>query len=438
MAGYFRYELIPPGSAVLCALSGGADSMYLLCRLLEGAERGGYTVCAAHFNHNLRPTARRDEEFVRNWCAEKGVPLTVGSGDVEQRAKALGQGLEECARSMRYAFLERTAAERGCTRIATGHHAGDNAETVLMNLVRGCGLRGLTGIPEQRGNLIRPMLSLDRAEILAYLDGKGVPHMEDESNADVAYTRNKIRRLLLPLLEELNPQAVRHINETAGRLREDEALLSQEAAALLDGEGGENWFPARILAEAPRPVALYGAALLLERAGMGSGRASREGALALAGSQNPSGQIDVPGGVVRREYDRLVFQAAAPERELEEVPLREGETRWGGWRIFCEAAVCPDEPGTPESFYLAQGAYTIRPRREGDGLHPPNRCYKTIKKWMIDQKTPRRLRCRVPILARDGAAAAAGGIGVDSGALARPGEAALHIILKEEGETDDC
>ena len=105
MADGFRYDLIPPGTKVLCALSGGADSMYLLCRLLDGAEAGDYGVCAAHYNHKLRPTADRDEAFVRNWCAGKGISLTAERGDVASQAAAQGIGLEECARQMRYAFL---------------------------------------------------------------------------------------------------------------------------------------------------------------------------------------------------------------------------------------------------------------------------------------------------------------------------------------------
>jgi len=142
----FRYDLIPAGATVLCALSGGADSMYLLSRLLEG----GCAVKCAHYNHHLRETAQRDEEFVRHWCREQGVLLIVGGDDVAAHAARLGKGVEETARQMRYAFLEETAAREGCALIATGHHAGDNAETVLMNLIRGAGMKGLCGIPERR------------------------------------------------------------------------------------------------------------------------------------------------------------------------------------------------------------------------------------------------------------------------------------------------
>ncbi|MDE6590776.1 MAG: tRNA lysidine(34) synthetase TilS, partial [Oscillospiraceae bacterium] len=156
MGDGFRFELIPPGGPVLCALSGGADSMYLLCRLLEGRERYGWTVRAAHFNHGLRDTAGRDEDFVRDWCGKQNVPFYASRADVAGFVREGGLGLEEAGRILRYRFLEDTARETGCTFIATGHHAGDNAETVLMNLIRGCGLNGLVGIPERRRDRVRP------------------------------------------------------------------------------------------------------------------------------------------------------------------------------------------------------------------------------------------------------------------------------------------
>ncbi len=217
----FRFDLIPPGAGVLCALSGGADSMYLLCRLLEGREKYGWTVYAAHFNHGLRPAAQRDEDFVRDWCKRQGVPLAAGRADVPAFVRREGLSVEEGARILRYRFLAETAEAEGLALTATGHHAGDNAETVLMNLIRGCGLNGLTGIPERRGDIVRPMLNVTRREIGDYLKEHGVPHVEDESNADPAFTRNRVRLRLLPLLEELNPRAAEHICAAAacGRTR---------------------------------------------------------------------------------------------------------------------------------------------------------------------------------------------------------------------------
>jgi len=432
----FRFELIPPGSGVLCALSGGADSMYLLCRLLEGRERYGWTVQAAHLNHGLRPTAKRDEKFVRGWCEGHGVPLSVGVRDVAGQARQRGQGVEETAREFRYAFLAGAAADTGCDLIATGHHAGDNAETVLMNLIRGCGLKGLTGIPERRGNIVRPMLEVSRTDIEAYLTAHSVPHVEDETNADLAYTRNRVRRQLLPLLEELNPQAAAHIAAAARRLREDEEELARQAVPLAEQgldipEGAA--IPARVLRDAPRPLALRACALLLDRAGLGGEAVHLDAILALAAGDDPSARLDVPGGSVRRQYEAVVFSPNPEPEPPAPVPLTEGTRRWGNWIVTCAPAVCPGKAYvSPWEFYLEPGDYLIRPRREGDSLALGQRPEKTVKKLMIEGRVPAHRRAFVPVLARGKQVAALGGFGPEKSCLAAPGAPALHIILKKE------
>ncbi|MCI8916635.1 MAG: tRNA lysidine(34) synthetase TilS [Oscillospiraceae bacterium] len=438
----FRFDLIPPGGGVLCALSGGADSMYLLCRLLEGRERYGWTVYAAHFNHGLRPTAQRDEDFVRDWCKQQNVPLYTCRDNVEEYAFKHKLSVEEAGRILRYRFLEDTAWEIGRAEspvlIATGHHAGDNAETVLMNLIRGCGLKGLTGIPQRRGGIVRPMLEVSRPEIEAYLKKHSVPHMEDETNADPAYTRNKVRLRLLPLLEELNPRAAEHICAAAARLREDEALLAAQAAPLaaegLDIPGGLA-LPVRVVREAPRPLALRCCAGELDRAGLGGEAVHLEAILNLALGEDPSAQVHVPGGTVRRQYELLVF---SPEPGPDPGPpapreLVEGESRWGSWTIRCIRAECPGKAYvSPWEFYLKPDRYLIRSRREGDALKLGERPAKTVKKLMIEGHVPAAQRDCVPVLALGEQAAALGGFGPDGAHLAEPGAPALHIILKAE------
>ena len=427
MSDNFCFDLIPAGTAVLCALSGGADSMYLLSRLLEG----GVDVKCAHYNHSLRDTAGRDEDFVRRWCESRGVPLTVGRGDVSAEAARTGQGVEETARRMRYAFLTETAEREGCALIATGHHAGDQAETVLMNLIRGSGRKGLLGIPERRGNIIRPMLEISRQEIEAYLAARGIPHVEDETNGDLNYTRNRVRHELLPLLEELNPRAAEHICAAARRLKEDEEELSRqgrELAALAEDTAEGLSVPAAIFAEEPRPIALRALMELLDSADA----RHLEGVLALCAGEDPSARLDLPGCAVRRVYDRLVITS----HEEGEIPppmlLIPGEHRWGDWTITCENTLCPAKAYVSrEEFYLKPGSYLIRSRREGDRLRLGDRPHKTIKKLMIDERIPRHLRCRVPVLAGQ-EAAAAGGFGPHREALAEAGSPCLHIIMRKE------
>ena len=435
MADSFRYDLIPSGVSVLCALSGGADSMYLLCRLLEGAAEGGYTVRCAHYNHRLRDTAGRDEQFVRDWCERLGVPLTVGSGDVAGQSAALGRGIEETARDLRYAFLRETAAREGCALIATGHQAGDNAETVLMNLVRGCGLNGLAGIPERRDGLIRPMLALTRAEIEAYLTAHGVPHAEDESNGDLSYTRNKVRHRLLPLLEELNPRAAAHIAAAARRAAEDNEALERQAQELLtlcrETEGGVS-LPVSALVGAPRPIALR----VLRRLAPGAQSVHLEALLALCGSDRTSGQLDLPLGRARRSCGWLILARADPPAPPEPAPLREGVNLWGGWRITCAPALCPSKAYTaPGEFCLKPDSYLIRSRREGDEVKLGRRPEKTVKKLMIEGRVPRCERAGVPVLAGSGdTVAAVAGFGPHRDALALPGRPCLRITIRKGEE----
>ena len=435
----FRFDLIPPGAGVLCALSGGADSMYLLCRLLEGRERYGWTVRAAHLNHGLRPAARRDEDFVRDWCKRQGVPLAAGRADVPAFVRREGLSVEEGARILRYRFLAETAEAEGLALTATGHHAGDNAETVLMNLIRGCGLNGLTGIPERRGDIVRPMLNVTRREIGDYLKEHGVPHVEDETNADPAFTRNRVRLRLLPLLEELNPRAAEHICAAAARLREDEAELSRQAERI-SGQGLD--IPEGIavnvepLREAPRPIALRACGQLLDKAGLSGESVHREGMLALALGDDPSAQIDVPGGSVRRQYELLALarQTASDAEPPAPRELAEGESRWGSWIIRCIPAECPGKAYvSPREFYLRPGRYLIRPRREGDVITLGKLPSKTVKKLMIEGRVPACRRELVPVVDGGGRAAALGGFGPDLDFLAEPGKPALHIGLLPDG-----
>ncbi len=445
MGDPFRFDLIPPGTGVLCALSGGADSMYLLCRLLEGREKYGWTVYAAHFNHGLRPTAQRDEDFVRDWCERQNVSLFRCRENVGEYASQNKLSVEEAGRILRYRFLEGAAWERGSNEhpilVVTGHHAGDNAETVLMNLIRGCGLNGLVGIPERRGNIVRPMLDVTRREIEAYLEKHNVPHVEDETNAAPAYTRNRVRLELLPLLEELNPRAVEHICAAAARLREDEEELSRQATAIsragLEVPGG---LAVNVddLRQAPRPIALRACGQLLEQAGLGGQSVHREGMLALALGEDPSTQIDVPEGTARRQYGLLVLSRQEDPEPPAPKELVEGENRWGSWIIRCIRAECPGKAYvSPREFYLKPDRYLIRPRQEGDQITLGKRPAKTVKKLMIEGRVPACRRGLVPVLDASGRAAALGGFGPGREFLAQPGEPALHIILRaEENEHD--
>ena len=222
------------GETVLCAVSGGRDSVCLLHYLASLGRRRSFAVAAAHYNHLMRPTAGRDEAFVAGLCRELGVPLYVERGDVRAIARQEGWGVEEAGRRLRYDFLERTADAIGASRIATAHHLSDQAETVVLNLLRGTGPEGLAGIPPVRGRLIRPLLQTPRQEIEAYLTAHGLGHVEDETNDSMDFTRNRLRREVWPLLAQLHPAPERSIARAAAILRRENVFLDRLARSYLE------------------------------------------------------------------------------------------------------------------------------------------------------------------------------------------------------------
>ena len=215
-----RWHMLPPsGGVMLVAVSGGRDSVCLLHYLAVMPR--DFTVAAAHLNHGQRPTAGRDAAFVEELCRELDVPLTVERADVPALARERGVGLEEAGRMARYDFFRRTADRLGAQRIATAHHAADQAETVVLNLVRGTGMQGLAGIPPVRGRIVRPLLETSREEIETYLETHRLSHVEDETNRDTALRRNLLRREVMPRLAELHDGAAANICRTAELLRQE-------------------------------------------------------------------------------------------------------------------------------------------------------------------------------------------------------------------------
>ena len=411
-----EYDMLPRGGTVLCAVSGGADSMCLLHLLHTWAGEGGFRVAAAHYNHNLRGAeSDRDAAFVAEWCAGQDIPCVIGAGDVAHEARARGLGVEETARQMRYEFLRGAADAMGCGRIATAHSADDNLETLLLHLVRGAGLHGLAGIPPRRGVVVRPLLTTSRAEIVAYLEANGVAHVEDSSNTDEGYARNRIRRQVVPVLRQLNPRLTESAAETMGYLRTDNDYLNAQAAAACQNA---RWaeddlvIEARYIAQLPAAIAPRAVRRLLEMMGDGSTNCSAahlKAVVELARGDDPSAVVFLPGG----------------ETEVEGTP----------WRVRCRPVRCPDESERkPGALYLAQGALegplVLRPRQTGDAVTLPGRGgTKTLKKLFIDEKVPRRERERIPVLADGRGVAAVAGFGPEQSRTAVPGQAAYELLF---------
>lgn len=437
-----EYAMLAPGNHILCAVSGGADSVCLLHWLKGQAAEKGFTLTAAHFNHRLRGAeSDRDAAFVEKLCREWKVPCVVGTGDVSGEAQRRGAGIEETARALRYDFLEQTAAELGAGLIATAHNANDNVETMLLHLIRGSGLQGLTGIRPRRGKLIRPFLTTTRAEILAYLKEHQLSHVEDSTNADTAYARNKLRHQVIPLLEELNPALISRLSDTVGYLRADNDYLTAQAMAAVRGAEptvtGGLVLPADAIARSPDPIAVRAVSALLGRLGEHQYRSAHLlSVVDLARSGHPSGSVDLPHGITaRRAYGLLVLEPSAAESGWTPVPLNvPGETPLPqlGWKLVCRPAQAPAEPPTdPFVCYLdpsvLDGPLTVRPRETGDCITLPGRPHKSVKKLLIDAKVPRADRERLPVVADRRGPVWLGGFGPDATRLAAPDAPALEL-----------
>ncbi|MDR0897322.1 MAG: tRNA lysidine(34) synthetase TilS [Oscillospiraceae bacterium] len=231
-----EHALLLPGEKVLVAVSGGADSLALLGLLWSLREALGIAVEAAHFEHGIRGEASRaDAAFVAAFCAERGIPCHVGAGDVPALAHDWHASLEDAARRARYAFFDQTLLRIGAQKLALAHQLEDQAETLLLHLVHGAGLAGLSAMRMQRGNRIRPLLDVPRADLEAYLRSKGIAWREDETNRDAAHARNLLRQRVFPLLRQLNPRVAEAMARTAAQAAIAQDALQQGAAQALAG-----------------------------------------------------------------------------------------------------------------------------------------------------------------------------------------------------------
>lgn len=385
------HNLVQPGDKVICAVSGGADSMALLWAMYLLKDKLKVRLEAAHFNHHLRgEESQRDEDFVVTFCKTHGIICHVGGAQVKPGEK----GLEAAARTARYAFLQSLPG-----KIATAHTADDNAETMLMHLLRGTGLKGLGGIAPIRENIIRPLLTVTRREVLKFLKEENIPYVTDSSNDTDDFLRNRIRHHVMPLLKEENPALAENLSATALRLRQDEAALDAMAEPATDVEALRNL-----------PMALQTRALsklLMEFGVKEPGAEHIELLRKIVNSENPSARGEFPGVVIGRQYGRLV---KLEERDLPGhcvIPYP-GEVSLPEWGI---KVICTDLKDGQKGYPVhVQGELILRSRAEGDAIQLHGGT-KTLKKLFIDRKIPAHQRDRIPVLADEVGVVAVMGIG---------------------------
>ncbi len=403
-----RRRLIAPGERVLAAVSGGADSVCLLRTLLELAPAGGWEVCAAHFDHGMRPDSGEDSRFVSGLCERLRVPLFAG------RSGSLGpQASEAEAREERLAFLRGAAREAGCGVIATGHTADDRAETVLLNLLRGTGLRGLRGIAWRSEPFVRPLLGMSRQEVRDRLRELGQEWREDASNRDLRFLRNRLRHSVLPMLErEVSPAVRRSLLRLAAMAEDEEELLERMARDLLERaarsplQEGRFSLHAAALREAHPALARRAARLGLEALTGGVRDITFEMCeRVLTAAARPSPGEDIGLGVHLRSDGRAVILSRTrpcdePEPFDVELPRR-GEVSPGscGWTV---RTADPDDAGDePLRLLLRAGGRALRARswRPGDRMRPKGLgAAKKLQDIFTDRRVPREERRSIPLI----------------------------------------
>ena len=420
--------LLPPGTGVLCAVSGGADSLCLLHLLWTRREELGLRVCAAHYEHGLRgEESRADAAFVEAFCRERGIPCLVGHGDTAAFAAREKLGVEDAARRLRYAFLEEAADALGCELIATAHTADDNAETMLLNLARGSGAAGLCGIPPRRGRVVRPLLGATRAEVEACLNENGLSWREDGTNGEEIFRRNLLRRRVIPVLRGLNPAFSEAAARTAALLREDEDCLAGMAEDFLGHAYDGRALPLEAFNALHPALASRALRALCPRA---LEQKHVEAALRFARGEG-LGFLDLPGLRLRREQGRLWFdgETAEPLPERVVAPGTVTAIPELGLRVRAEEGVFSGGEIHSEfktyrlKYEKINGSVVCSSRRPGDRLAPAGRgVTKTLRQLFAETGLTQSERERTLVF-RDG-----------EGVLAVQGFAIAQRCVPEEGD----
>ena len=410
-----RNRLFAPGDRVIVALSGGADSVCLLVVLNELKEELGLELKAVHVHHGLRgKEADRDRDYSRDLSARLGVSFSCVQVDAALYAGEHGMSVEEAGRHLRYQIFEKERLDFSGTKIAVAHHRDDQAETILYNLFRGTGLKGLGGMRPLRDRIVRPLLCVGREEILAYLEEKRISYCEDSTNAQTDYVRNRIRRRILPeIREEVNRRAGESILHAGEMAAQADAYLEKQAEKILKARGvGE------MEASGLRPACGIDAAVLLAEDNIIRNYVIRrmirsvnesmkditmthvESAAALLFGSDRR-QVDLPCGLIavrtngelwikRKEQEEPVDKERdflLPELDFKTFPYKKGQeipkngyTKWFDYdKIKC--------------------ALSVRYRKTGDYMTLAGGGRKTIKSFMIDEKIPKDEREKIPLVA---------------------------------------
>lgn len=406
-----NWNMLPDGCSVVTGLSGGADSLTLTHFLWRYSQKHNISLTAAHVNHMLRGAeADRDERFVADWCRGHGIRINVLRANVRAEAAKNSEGLEECGRNIRYAFFRSICGEKG--RIATAHTLSDSAETVIMNLAKGAGQRGLCGIPPVRGNIVRPLIEITREEVEYYCKYYKLDFVTDSTNLEDEYGRNKIRHNVVPVLKSINSGFETALGRTQELMRRDEEYLEGKAGKLLLSAENKYGYDTAALRNESFPVLSRAVAQAIEK--VGDPRLDFmhiEAVVKIIMAEN--GSVSVPGGIqcTVRGNTLIVTPKRAEGTAKWKVPLKLPETRLPDGRIFIVRKLNYGVLKNKENFndlsfnnllnydtILSIGSF-VRSRISGDVFSPAGRgVTKKVKKLFNEAKVPLFGRDKVAVL----------------------------------------
>lgn len=455
-------DLISPGDTVIEGISGGADSVCLFLMLEEYKKEVDFNTVAVHVHHGIRKkNADKDQKFVEKLCASKGVELKSFRKDIPLICKITKESEEECGRRIRYELFDDVCSIYDNAKIAVAHHMNDQAETVIFRMIRGSGIKGLTGMEAKRDNIIRPLLCLKREEIEEYLEEVGQDYRTDETNGTLEYSRNYIRKKVMPKLESLRRNAVEHINALSGEAADINDFMEKKAGELLEEASKEadkkyitkgltQKYKADVLAKAEPILLKFAVRALIIQSGVSIKDVTRSHVEALCEmiTKPKSGQTDLPKGVsvvkesgivyirpkegydgqIQEKLDLAIPEPVLPKSNLqpETVPVSfskrpaepsylfyypivsEGDyTLPDGSVLSCRVLNEFDRNEIPDETYTKWMDYAkmsddlcLRTRKTGDYLVINKKGNESnLKNYMINEKIPKSERDMIPLIA---------------------------------------
>lgn len=446
------HNLIQAGDQVVVAVSGGPDSIALLHMFDRLRQGWNLEICAAHMNHKLRSEADEEEEFVRRLCLDWQIPFFARAVNVRQTAEMESKTLEEAARDCRYCFFEELRTGLGADWIATAHHQDDHAETILMHLLRGSGIRGLRGILPIKGHIIRPLLCINKEEILKYLKANKLEYRLDQSNNDSQFFRNRIRNELLPYLKEYNPSIVSNLNRLGVLVSDEQDFLEKDTEilfkqlvilqgnerAVIDNAGLLKLHPAR-----QRRVLLRVLAEL--RGDFGWSALDVQMILDLSHKDGSSKKIILGRNIqVHKVYDQLVFCNTSKGRVEFCYPICiPGQIEIAATGEVYSAKIIPREGNIIKNDHIGDEIQLdydklekdlfLRSRKAGDRISIPGMTgRKKVKDYFIDGKIPWQDRDQIPLITGQNQVYAIFGLLVGESARVDHTTRRVLIIRKEE------